>query len=108
MARPVYSQSLVQLHAFTGTYPFVVPAGKVLVIRDIDAFNASAPFTNAHFDAVNSVGGSFAHVTVDAPNVDGQLYSWRGRQVFNYGEVVGFVTDADFDITVSGYLLDTP
>lgn len=82
-----------------------MPAGKVLVVRDMDAYLGSS-LSARQIYAVGSAGQVFWQASL-AANESGWR-SWRGRQVLYAGESLEmFATDV-WDLTASGYLLDAP
>jgi len=105
VARAVYSVHVYAANGLNGGHSDGVPAGFVLVLRDLDVYynglagasvalqgNLSQTIWNNNFSA--------------SPN--GQYASWRGRQVFDALTTWAIVTDAAMDVTLSGYLLSTP
>ena len=84
---------------------YTVPAGKRLVIRDIDCFfgggigGGAANFTG-------TLGQTFAYFSFTG--LSSSAFEWRGRQVFYAGETVAMVSGQGIDVTVSGYLLTEP
>jgi len=104
-AVPIYSTRFLAEAGFTGSAAFLVPAGYVAVVRDID----SVVYTGAGATIQAGIGGSAVFwavtegvVAVTATN------SWRGRVVLNAGEQLVVSTDAAVDFVASGYLLTSP
>ena len=100
----VYSTSFLELHASSGS-TFEVPAGYRAVVRDADCFYPGGAGQSAQLEG--PAGGIFAYFPFTA-EINGVLSSWRGRQVFEPGDVVTFATTTAMDIKVSGYLLLLP
>jgi len=84
-----------------------VPAGLVYVLRDIDV----TCLTNAagdNFIVQSQVLGQLWGVFITSP-VSNIQFAWRGRQVYNEGERVGFeVGHGTWSIAASGYQLTLP
>lgn len=110
MPPPVYSQRIFAtglLVSSVGRVGPVVPAGEVWILRDIDAveFTGTRP---ASVFAYNQVGGLMWSIAAQPSDVAG-YFAWRGRQVYNEGEQVGFSVGAGtWAIGASGYLLTAP
>jgi hypothetical protein len=108
MAVPLYSTSLIQVQGLVGTESISVPAGQVIVVRDIDVYATgviSAPFT--YVFAHGSNGQAFFYYQWQ-PAVQA-WEGWRGRQVFEPGttfDVESF--NGPVDVSVSGYVLSSP
>ncbi|MDA4132682.1 MAG: hypothetical protein OK454_06105 [Thaumarchaeota archaeon] len=100
----VYSTSFCEAHSSSGL-TFEVPAGFRAVVRDADCFYAGGAGQSAQLQG--PAGGIFAYFPFVA-EINGVLVSWRGRQVFDAGDVVTFATTSPMDIKVSGYLLQLP
>lgn len=105
MPRPVYSTRFLEVRGLTTTLPYVVPAGVVAVVRDVDAFRtgilgATVIFHGAVGQAI--WGKDYPPGSTDAYS------SWRGRQVFLPGETFDVQASNPVDVTVSGYLLSLP
>lgn len=101
----IYSISLARGFASgsTSSTVYTVPAGSIVVIRDVVLFQyAGSPSTAACTDLAG------AHVAFSGPAVVPGGDHWEGRQVFNAGEEVVIGTAAgDWTYAVSGYLLST-
>lgn len=107
MPRGIYSTRFVLASEEGEAYEYLVPEGKLAVVRDVDvayeggteviialAIQAETGET-AFFADLVSTGGGFGSV------------QWRGRQVCNSGEtfVVTIGGDAEVGVAASGYLL---
>jgi hypothetical protein len=110
MPAPVYS---LRIFATGGLVPAsgvvgpIVPAGLVYVLRDIDLVELSGS-TSAGFQLYGQTGNIIWVVQhSSAPGItQGQ---WRGRQVYNEGEQVGFQSaTGTWSISASGYQLSLP
>jgi hypothetical protein len=104
-AVPIYSTRFIAESGFTGSAAFLVPAGYVAVVRDIDC----VVYTSAGATIQAGIGGvtNFWAVTIGVIAVT-YWTSWRGRTVLNPGEQLVIGTDAAADFTASGYLLSLP
>lgn len=102
----VYSVELYSISNLGGAgAPITCPSGKVMVVRDIDAYTKATLLPSELFVVDITTGGAFAW-NFQGPT-QAVIYSWRGRQVFSEG--LGFQARADsgtWDVRVSGYLLD--
>lgn len=100
----IYSTRLLAVHDQPAIVQatFTVPAGKTLVVRDIDIYYGTSLSVREVF-AVGSAGQIFWYETVDA-NLAGWR-QWTGREVFYETEVFGVYGSDVLDITASGYLL---
>jgi hypothetical protein len=110
MALPVYSVRFLSRRNLTGGATYLVPAGMVAVVRDIDAFDGSLTGDNV-LQVSGASGSTFAFwrspVAIGAANA-GNAYAWRGRQILNAGEELQLNADSGLDVAVSGYLLTIP
>lgn len=84
---------------------YVVPAGFVAVVRDMDAFIGSI-IGNVGMVAKGSAAQVFWQETLVAPG--NTWVQWRGRQVLFAGESFSMEADDVMDLTASGYLLTAP
>ena len=101
----VYSHRFLDEAGFTGSAAFLVPAGFVAVVRDLDCWVGAGAGGSIEMGIGGSAvffGYTFSVVTVQA------TATWRGRQVLNSGEQLLVATDAPADFAVSGYLLSLP
>jgi hypothetical protein len=99
----VYSTQLFNGALTPGTdVEYVVPSGYTVVVRDIQAFNATAASEILFVMNVNLGSG-----VVLAPPATGALSeSWNGRVVVLAGQTIYFgCIGAQVDAIVSGYLL---
>lgn len=105
MALAVYSIRFMAWAATELGPSFTCPPGYVCVVRDADIYSGGGAMINwdisinglAHFAA-----GQF---TIEAL---AQTAQWRGRQVFNAGEILTFASDGPTDGMISGYQLLLP
>lgn len=104
MVRTVYSTAVTHgwIHdaASGAAFGYTVPAGKVLVIRNIDWYVSTAGLT-----ILGRTSGGYWFASTNG-TVSGYVGSWRGDQVLNAGERFGasWIT-GEFLVTVSGFLL---
>lgn len=82
--------------------PYEVPAGYVVVVRDLDVTSGGGSIINWAL-SINGV----AKFAVGAFTVESiqQQASWRGRVIVNAGEQLVFESDGSTDGVVNGYLL---
>lgn len=109
MAQAVYSSRFIQQHGLTTSASFAVPSGFVAVVRDLDAFIGTPTGVNDLF----MHGALGQAIFWDSAQIGISKYmSWRGRQVFEPGELISVEVNVGaldaFDVTVSGYLLTLP
>lgn len=102
----VYSTRFLQEVGLVGAAGYVIPAGFVGVVRDLDAYVAAPLLTSTDLFLVGAGGQKLAWWTTDADTTT--TPEWRGRQVFAAGETVTVVSTGSVDVTVSGYLLTAP
>lgn len=99
----VYSSRFLQRHGGgSGSDIFVVPAGYVAVLRDLDGW-------------INNVGGGSLtlqgalgqqiYAQEQVPATNGNVLMWRGRVVFEAGESITVVCVSAVDYVLCGYLL---
>ena len=106
MARPVYSSRFIQAKGLTSSIQFMVPSGFIAVVRDLDSFIGS-PVGNNDIFLHGALGQAiwWSSATIG----ESQYASWRGRQVYEPGEIVEVEVNVGsfdaYDVTVSGYLL---
>jgi hypothetical protein len=83
---------------------WTVLAGTVLIVRDVDVVS----ITGAAATVLVFAGGTGATFVATPSLATRELYSWRGRQVLPAGEELHVLVTAggDFDVTISGYVLD--
>jgi hypothetical protein len=100
----VYSVKLFRVH-ITGTgftTEYTVPAGNVLVVRDVIIINTvGAPQdVGLGFNSSGILWLYFPNAVGSAPNL------WSGRQVFTAGETIeAYRQSGSSTFSVSGYLL---
>jgi hypothetical protein len=107
MASAVYSTRFFVQEALVGNLGYTVPDGYRAVLRDVDGFiDAYSGLTALAIDGVG--GATIAYWSVASGTF--QTIQWRGRQVFNPGDIIGFLqTGADpVSVSASGYLLTLP
>lgn len=115
MARPVYSTRFVDLPGFSGG-PFaayVVPAGKVAVVKDIRITYGSLTISGGDFWVqTNSLTKLWRYAWftgLSSPINNGGTSAWWGMTVVDAGDALSVQTAAGTcDFAVSGYLLDLP
>lgn len=106
MARGVYSDILFQYAGVAPGPGYTVATleGFVMVVRDIDCY--STVIGNTLIFEGLLVGETWNRFDVATESPAKYIYSWRGRQVFVYGDGFKVVsTEGDWDVRISGYLL---
>lgn len=110
MARAVYS---LRIFASGGLIPGsgivgpVVPTGLVYVLRDVDVVELTGA-TGTAFQLYSQVAEPMWAVVHNAAGGITQA-QWRGRQVYNEGEQVGFQSvSGTWSVAASGYQLTLP
>lgn len=110
MSRDVYSLRIFAvggLVAATGIVGPIVPNGFVYVVRDIDAFETTGGA--AGFALLSQVAVPVQFFVSPGGAGAVQNHSWRGRQIYNTGERVGFeAASGSWNISCSGYQLTLP
>src|SRR5262249_3478303 len=98
----VYSTRFVSLIGSAGPSSYVVPQGKVAVIRSIDATNptAAAVFASVLIAGVGYVASGLL------PAYPSSGFHWDGRQVARQGETIQVQGSGAMHAMVSGYLFD--
>ena len=103
----VYSNRLIEEKGLSGPATFVVPAGYIAVIRDLDVY-----YGNQLFPAyARLIGAANQKLWSVSNSIGSESYAqWRGRQVFLAGETITVSVDegGEADVTLSGYLLIAP
>lgn len=99
----VYSQRFILSHG-GGSPDFVVPVGYRGVIRQIEAFNASAVAPENAQLVADTSGGTVYQVLVPPS----EMSLAEVRFVFEPGERFHAILDSDVDLYVGGYLLSLP
>jgi len=108
VAAPVYSTRLLQAQGLAGTISYTVPAGYILILRDLDVYCHATGVD--HVLLIGAAGQAIWHQEFDATTT---FYgSWRGRQVLYETETVQIAANMSIldsaDVTLSGYLLTAP
>jgi len=84
----------------------MVPTGFIAVVRDLDAF-IGTPIATPNIYLHGALGQTIYWAT--ATIGQSQINQWRGRQVYEPGELVVVHAEVGpldaWDVTVSGYLL---
>jgi hypothetical protein len=110
VARSVYSLRIFSAGGLTssaGTVGPVVPAGLVYVLRDIDAVEITGS-ASAQLEVLSPNFQPIWFINTANPQI-GANFQWRGRQVFNVGEQIGFhAFSGTWSIMASGYQLTLP
>lgn len=99
----VYSDRFIEELGLNGTVTYTVPSGFTVVVRDIDCYASAGAINNSHLRFTGYLGETLWFFVVSAQQQASGM--WRGRQTFRQGEGFGIVTDAAFDVRVSGYVL---
>lgn len=106
MPRPVYSTRFISTQGYGGNAPYLVPTGKVAVVRDIWVYSGNQVGPSAFYFAGQLGQKLWA---IENPPLTPMFWYWQGRQVFYAGETFTLnVVAGIFDMTCSGYLLDNP
>lgn len=104
----VYSTRLLLGLASSGIQTFVVPDGKVCVVRDVDAV-LYVPGPGIGLLTLFVAGAAVWGINRGHSDTTPDNYQWRGRQVLAAGELLQVEVDfAEADYAVSGYLLSSP
>ena len=103
---PVYSYVLLANTGFMGTATLDVPAGSVVVVRDIDAVVGIT--AGGTIWAYDTNGVQFWGYTFGATLFGKFTASWRGRQVIPGPGTFSITTDYSADFRASGYILSQP
>jgi hypothetical protein len=110
VATPIYSTNFFAIAGFQGQEYFDVPAGLVVIVRDITCYMGGTRDSSSTFWLHDTTNGNVAVFWFyQAALENAQYVHWTGRQVFTAGtqwdvQVVG----APADIRVSGYILTAP
>lgn len=102
----VYSTAFIFQRGLAGNATYTVPAGFVVVVRDVDVYWGQQPVapTGLVLGAAGQAFWSWAGAIFAANNDN-----WRGRHVMNAGDVLTVsVTNGNADVSVSGYRLVAP
>jgi hypothetical protein len=105
VAYPVYSVRLFEALRLSGNLGYTCPAGVATVLRDVDATVYGNSGTAQFY--VGGAVGQFIWL-IEAGAGAAESYQWRGRQVFNPGDIITFSAGGMWDITASGYHLTLP
>jgi hypothetical protein len=110
MPRDVYSICMFRVPSMVagpGVEGPVVPDGLRYILRDVDA-RENLGTAGAWLAILNPVGGIMYIKTVGS-SIDESTVQWRGRQVYQEGEQLGFeVSSGSWSIMASGYQLTLP
>jgi hypothetical protein len=100
----IFSTRFLAVHDLAPAIPatYIVPAGHLAVVRNMDAY-FGASLSDRKVFARGSASEIFWEEVVSAPG-DGWR-QWQGRHVFFEGEAFSMFVDAVGDISASGYLL---
>jgi hypothetical protein len=102
MAQP-YSTRFIAFSASETPPGYTVPAGFVVVLRDLDLVSGGGSIINWQMQIAGGAKLAAGQFTVESLP---QHQFWRGRQVLNAGETVFVSADGSLDGAVSGYLLN--
>ena len=103
----VYSTPLLLEQVVSGALSssVICPSGKVMVLRDVDAFTTGGSAVSLLSLRDSGTGLKIASFYIPTGSKPSQ--QWVGRQVFSAGSGFDFRADADlWNIMASGYLLD--
>lgn len=110
MSRTLYSIRIFAnagLTAAAGLVGPIVPDGLIYVLRDIDVFELTSAGSTVMF-VTNPLGGELVVWQGGTTNAS-KVFPWRGRQVYDEEERVGFqVLSGTWAIMASGYQLTKP
>lgn len=81
---------------------YVVPAGYVAIVRDVDVWSGGGAIVNVQLEITDHAKFWAAQFTIESV---AQVAQWRGRVVLNPGEVLTFTADGPTDGVIGGYLL---
>ena len=99
----VYTTTVLRFNSAAGG-SYTVPAGKKLIVRNVDVLAVNPPANATWYVTVAGVihfGGEF----VGTPYATGH---WEGRAVAAAGEVVALNTGASMFGHITGYLMNAP
>lgn len=104
MAIPVYSTLFIAAAGIADGAGYVVPAGMVAIVRDIDTLCFGSPADTAFALTDEATSTYVAYHLYTGLN---EFWSWRGRQVIPGGaEMLASQSGPqDIAVRVSGYLL---
>lgn len=107
---PVYSLRFAEIAPGpSGVISVTVPASVVWIVRDIDALCVTGDIGGLTGFTVAKLGGAVLFGVDQYHARAGELYPWRGRQVYSAGEELQIVTnDDDWSLIMSGYQLTAP
>ncbi len=101
----IYSVRFLQAVAGSGPYTYTVPAGKVAIARDLDAYGNVIGASSIFLEG--ALGQAIWYAAWNP--TDDKAQSWRGRQVYESGDVIKVQCNPapldGIDFTLSGYLL---
>jgi hypothetical protein len=105
MARPVYSTEFFAIAGLSGTHTYIVPAGFIAILRDVDAYaNVTVASRELHL-----IGDHGQTIWWQSWGTEDQFAAqWHGRQVIEPGGIIRAVTSDLIDVSASGYLLSLP
>ena len=101
MPSHVYSKRLAAASGTNAWQYFAVPAGKVWVVKQVDAYNSASSGQNAYVSiALQVIAGA-------TPLASAAALHYSGMQVLRAGEQLGlFGQSASITMAVSGYEFD--
>ena len=107
MRAPPYSTQLFSESPLIGGHGFTVPDGAVIVLRDMDVWEASA--TGSTSFTVGNASGGLLWAVEGGTTFATRYFQWRGRQVFIGGQFVEFnFAGGTWEVQASGYVLTAP
>lgn len=103
--RPVYSTRFLAWEADETPGDYIVPAGYLAIVRDLDVWSGGGAMINWQLSIAGLCKFAAGQFTIESVAQTGQ---WRGRQVVLPGEALVFGSDGSTDGICSGYLLLLP
>lgn len=104
----IYSQRLYSRSgqvAGDGAVQVDVPAGKVMIVREVDGYSGDVGGPVVFFED-HATGGTW--LVHQGPGLSTTSFQWTGRLVFESDGFNVRVDSGTWDVYVSGYLLDAP
>jgi hypothetical protein len=102
----VYSVTFVDAPGLAGTAFYVIPAGQIIIVRDIDVYYVTG-LAGADCQ-VQFQGGAVFSFASFGPGDPPSVKSWRGRQVSGALPGLQVTTSGALDVRISGYVLTAP
>jgi hypothetical protein len=97
-----YSTRFVAWASESSPPPYVVAAGYVAIIRDLDVYSGGGSIITWEMGVAAVCKLAAGVFTIESQP---QVMTWRGRQIVPAGEAIYFAADGATDGAISGYLL---